>query len=432
MTQRDNTNDSACKFPFFMCDHIKGLVSDAISTASEDLDKRTDAVNVIDSISEKFKLFLAHQHDESLDHEPQIDEIIGDKVEPSPVLQCNLNDNSDLSTFRKSKTMFLDKLQNIGALSLLGISPDNIDKERERRDDENDSDSDYNTDDDVSCSSSSSENDQLNKFFLSKNDQQSYDKAPSHVFNTTLMITGTNVCRWLPLGVIRSKKASTNKRRNISQKSMIKGLSDVAVVYAKNNITQNNLFQSRDVIDPIVIKANDFKIKPFENGWAKRNSHGRTYGVSYLHLYESDLMEMYQKGVRKNSSKMSAGKMRENLLNMYPRRFSIPCETEIKQYIGKLTQTNKAKDLLKEKSTRGRKAGNAKRSWYSSLNELINKNPSEKPEIIFRLLIEKLGNNLPDDLPTTAENEPDKKKIKSTIAILKTKLKKDAKRSIVV
>ena len=47
-------------------------------------------------------------------------------------------------------------------------------------------------------------------------------------------------------------------------------------------------------------------------------------------------------------------------------------------------------------------------------------------------MIEKLGNNLPDDLPTTAEHEPDKKKIKSTIARFKTKLKKDAKRSIVV
>ena len=144
----------------------------------------------------------------------------------------------------------------------------------------------------------------------------------------------------------------------------------------KNNITQNTLFQSRDVIDPIVVKANYFKFKPFENEWAKRNSHGRTYGVSYVHLYESDLMEMYQKGVRNNSSKVSAGKMRENLLNMYPGRFSIPGETEIKQFIGKLTQTNKAKDPLKEKSTRGRKAGNAKRSWYTSLNELIDKNPS--------------------------------------------------------
>ena len=364
--------------------------------------------------------------DESLDPEENIDEI----SEPIRTRQCNLNDDSDFSTFRISK-----KLKNVSAFSLLGISPDDIDKERGRTrddDDDSDSDSDYNNDDNMSCTSSGSESDELDEFFLSKNEQRYFDKEPSHIFNATSMITSTRVCRWLPLGVVRSKKASTNQRRNISQKSMIKGLSDVAVVYAKNNITQNNLFQSRDAIDPIVIKANDFKIKSFENGWAKRNSHGSTYGVSYLYLYESDLMDMYQKGVRNDSSKMSAGKMRENLLNMYAGKFSIPGETEIKQFIGKVTQANKAKDPLKEKSTRGRKAGNAKKSWYSSLDELIHENPSEKPENIFRLLIDKLGNNLPDDLPITADNEPDKKKIKSTIARFKTKLKKDAKRSIVI
>ena len=48
---------------------------------------------------------------------------------------------------------------------------------------------------------------------------------------------------------------------------MIKGISDIAIVYTKNIITQNNLFQSQHVIDPIAIKAADFQ-KPFENGWA--------------------------------------------------------------------------------------------------------------------------------------------------------------------
>ena len=215
---------------------------------------------------------------------------------------------------------------------------------------------------------------------------------------------------------------------------MIKGLADTAVIYAKNNITQNNLFQSRHAVDPVVMKAANFKIHPFENGWAKRKAHGRTYGVSYVHAYEGDLTEMYQKGMRNSSSKMSAGKMRENLLSMYPGRFSIPGETKIKQFIGKLTQTNKANDPLKSKSTQGRKAGNGKRSWYMLLDELIEKkNPSEKPEIIFRLLIENLGDNLPEDLPKTTENAPDKKKMKSTIASrFKNRLKKDAKRSIIV
>ena len=33
-------------------------------------------------------------HDKSLDHDPQVDEIIDETVEPTPVLQCNLNDDS--------------------------------------------------------------------------------------------------------------------------------------------------------------------------------------------------------------------------------------------------------------------------------------------------------------------------------------------------
>ena len=101
--------------------------------------------------------------------------------------------------------------------------------------------------------------------------------------------------------------------------------------------------------------------------------------------------------------------MRENLFGMYPGTVSIHGESEIKQFIGTLTRTNKANDPLKVKSTRGRKADNAKRSWYISFNELMNKNPSESLEIIYRLLIEKLGDNLPDDLPTKIEIEPDKK-----------------------
>ena len=75
MPQRDDTNDNVCKFPFFVCHHLKTLVSNkATSTTTtvnnhpendeiDDNDSTNfeDAINVIDAISEKFKLFLAHQ-----------------------------------------------------------------------------------------------------------------------------------------------------------------------------------------------------------------------------------------------------------------------------------------------------------------------------------------------------------------------------------
>ena len=101
----------------------------------------------------------------------------------------------------------------------------------------------------------------LDSFFLSKNEQQTYAEAPSHLFCADLMISGANVLRWLPLGAICSKKASPNKHRNISSKLILKRLSEIAVVYEKSNITQNNLFRSQHVIDPIAIKAADYQLK---------------------------------------------------------------------------------------------------------------------------------------------------------------------------
>ena len=90
-------------------------------------------------------------------------------------------------------------------------------------------------------------------------------------------------------------------------------------------------------------RASNFRMDPFENGWAKRRGHCNTYGISYLHLYEDDLKTMFQAGVINNSNKMSAGKMRENLLDIYPDRFSIPGEIEIKPFTGKLSQQYKNK-----------------------------------------------------------------------------------------
>ena len=93
-------------------------------------------------------------------------------------------------------------------------------------------------------------------------------------------------------------------------------------------------------------RVSNFRMKPFENGWAKRQGYGNTYGISYLHLYEDDLKTMFQVGVINNSNKFSAGKMRENLLDIYPDRVSIPGEIEIKQFIGKLSQQYKKKRVV--------------------------------------------------------------------------------------
>ena len=62
----------------------------------------------------------------------------------------------------------------------------------------------------------------------------------------------------------------------------------------------------------------------------------------------------------------------------------IPGETQIKQFIGKLSQKEKSKQKKKipTKSTRGRKASNLKTLWHPHLSQIIQNDPKEKPEVI--------------------------------------------------
>ncbi len=61
LSHRENENDNGCKFPFFVCDHIKQLVTNNDFIESDWKYTWEDAVQVIDYITKKFKLFLAHQ-----------------------------------------------------------------------------------------------------------------------------------------------------------------------------------------------------------------------------------------------------------------------------------------------------------------------------------------------------------------------------------
>jgi len=174
-------------------------------------------------------------------------------------------------------------------------------------------------------------------------------------------------------------------------------------------------------------------MEPFESGWAKRKSRGNMYGMSYKHLYEKELIEMFESGAVNSSNKMSAGKMRESLMTLYPDRFSIPGETEIK-LIGKLTQSAKNNQSSSDKkSNRGRKSGTNKPSWYAPLEQIIENNPTEKPQAIFNSLIQSFKNDLPNDIPMEEGTSTiDRDKIKSTIARFKTNIKKNAKRSVII
>ena len=108
---------------------------------------------------------------------------------------------------------------------------------------------------------------------------------------------------------------------------MTNGIAHRTLVYAKNNIVQNNLFMHRNDIDLVTNKAATYKIEPFESGWAKHKGHEKSYGVLYSSYYKDDLIKMFELGIKNSSNKMNAGKMKDNLINLYPGRFSIPGET---------------------------------------------------------------------------------------------------------
>ena len=61
---------------------------------------------------------------------------------------------------------------------------------------------------------------------------------------------------------------------------------------------------------------------------------------------------------------------------------------------------------------------------------MITADPTEKLETIYKNLIDSINGSLPEDLPMN-DNKPDKDKIKSNIVRFKTKIKNDAKRTIV-
>lgn len=73
-------------------------------------------------------------------------------------------------------------------------------------------------------------------------------------------------------------------------------------------------------------------------GWAWRPVHGDTYGTTYVHLYCTEIKEMFDRGVQTKTEKMSPAIMLETLQERYPNRYSLPGKKEIKTEISSLLQ----------------------------------------------------------------------------------------------
>ena len=273
-------------------------------------------------------------------------------------------------------------------------------------------------------------------------DIRKYSQPTEVEFNQ--MFTGVTVIRQQDFGTILSfKKRSTNKHVTIEENDMIQERQDVyakTVRYASNIITNSSYFHSSDnPIHPLYESAKDYlpthKI-PFNLSWACRKGYGQLYGETYMEPYKDELLKMFEHGNKDSAKKMNPGKMREQLMIMFPHKFSIPSETEIKKFINSESQKLKYKSKKKNSSEqRGRKPkGSIEQMWISSLKPIVENHISESPEAIYKRFLSSFlddEKNHPPDLPKTGDGGFNKKKIKTTIYQIKTKMKKQAKKSLV-
>lgn len=61
-------------------------------------------------------------------------------------------------------------------------------------------------------------------------------------------------------------------------------------------------------------------------GWARRPKKGLMYGAKYIHLYQEEVEELFNRGEADSSNKLGPARMLEVLKRRYPDRYNLPGE----------------------------------------------------------------------------------------------------------
>lgn len=307
------------------------------------------------------------------------------------------------------------------------------------------SDDDDTSDEEYSCHSASDSSD----------DDQQYDSeaASKHykrmriygcptnvIYHQSNLVTRIKIHQQQELGFI----APLAERRKQQQQPDLKAVriserKDIiarAVRYAKQTITSSSYFLTETSLDPMYDFAEEYvpsEEETFKPSWARRQGHGKLYGKTYTELYMNDIKDMFERGEKESSNKMNASKMREQLVQMYPNRFSLPGEIEIKKCISAMAQKKKS---TKGSNTKTRGTDNGSQ-WKNILEQLVRQRWKESPKVIYEAFKALIGNDpskWPIDIPTISEEDGtltiDMKKMKSVISYVKSKIKKEGKRSL--
>ena len=146
-------------------------------------------------------------------------------------------------------------------------------------------------------------------------------------------------------------------------------------------------------------------------------------------------MEIFHQGSETSGQKKNPGKMRENLTNKYPYRFSIPSEIEIKKFIS--SQAQQTKNISKSNNPsekRGRKQKGTELKWMKILRPIVDQHFYSTPEVVYNLFLELVSSDDQScsiDLPMDKTGQIDKTKIKAKINQERAKMKKKATRDLI-
>ena len=208
---------------------------------------------------------------------------------------------------------------------------------------------DSSTDDDY-VSESSEEDDPetetlLNCSVKTSNIRQ-YGPPVGYEYDENSMITGVKILKMQEFGTISVFKKHVKKKELPTDIEKIicvrKDSYAKAVRYAKQIVSSSDYFHdANEGNNPLFDLASEYTPESSfakDSSWARRKGYGQLYGETYMNEYKEHLLNMFNDGCSKSANKMNPGKMREFLSNMFPHKFSIPSELEIKKFISSESQ----------------------------------------------------------------------------------------------
>ena len=272
--------------------------------------------------------------------------------------------------------------------------------------------------------------------------QRKIMEADHKVYNTQSFISRVQIQLMLPIGNLTSFDLITRNRTKCNRRfhgnQSRQDSRSKAIRMANHHIQSGDLSVLSSTKDnPILDDSRSFNLDDetvslFNEGWGRRanskNNSSSMYGETYIGRYKDKLKEYFQQGHKDSSKKMNAAMMREELKKQFPDVFSIPGETEIKQYISLLFAKSKSTindaDFDTELNDSNINDDIEHVNWIKLLKTIIEQNPTDKPENIYQNLLFSVEEHQRDELPPKGE-------VKKKIASFKSTVRRRLLRSIV-